>query len=92
MTSFTSTRRKDTRLTCTESLKRDRCRVSGHVSLALAYACQRGGGHVLIFNRVSTGQGKVRERATCIKGKFGPLWSKKMKVVFHPFHPTGLLE
>ena len=26
------------------------------------------------------------------RGKFGPLWSKKLKVAFHQFHPIGLLE
>ena len=27
-----------------------------------------------------------------LRGKFGPLWSKKMKNAFHQFHPIGLLE
>ena len=27
-----------------------------------------------------------------LRSKFGPLWSQKMKVVFHQFHPIGLLE
>ena len=25
-------------------------------------------------------------------GKFGPLWSEKLKRAFHQFHPNGLLE
>ena len=27
-----------------------------------------------------------------LRGKFGPLWSQKLKVAFHQFHPIGLLE
>ena len=27
-----------------------------------------------------------------LRGKFGPLWSQKLKVGFHQFHPIGLLE
>ena len=27
-----------------------------------------------------------------LRGKFGPLWSQKLKVAFHHFHPIGLLE
>ena len=27
-----------------------------------------------------------------LKGKFGPLWSQKLKVAFHQFHPIDLLE
>ena len=33
------------------------------------------------------------KRGTCIiRGKFGPLWSQKLKVAFHQFHPICLLE
>ena len=27
-----------------------------------------------------------------VRGKFGPLWRKKLKVAFHQFHPISLLE
>ena len=27
-----------------------------------------------------------------LTGKFAPLWSQKLKVVFHEFHLIGLLE
>ena len=27
-----------------------------------------------------------------LRGKFDPLWSKKLKVAFQKFHPIGLLE
>ena len=27
-----------------------------------------------------------------LRGKFGPLWSQKLNVAFHQFHPIGLLE
>ena len=27
-----------------------------------------------------------------LRGKFGTLWSQKLKVAFHQFHPIGLLE
>ena len=27
-----------------------------------------------------------------LRGKFGPLWSQKLKDAFHQFHPLGLLE
>ena len=27
-----------------------------------------------------------------LRGKFGTLWSQKLKVTFHQFHPIGLLE
>ena len=27
-----------------------------------------------------------------LRGKFGPLWSQKLKVAFQQFHPIGLLE
>ena len=27
-----------------------------------------------------------------LRDKFGPLWSQKLKVAFHQFHPIGLLE
>ena len=27
-----------------------------------------------------------------LRGKFGPLWSQKLKVAFRQFHPIGLLE
>ena len=27
-----------------------------------------------------------------LRGYFGPLWSQKLKVAFHQFHLTGLLE
>ena len=27
-----------------------------------------------------------------LRGKFGPLWSQKLKIVFRQFHPIGLLE
>ena len=34
---------------------------------------------------------RMKELRT-LRGKFGSLWSQKLKVVFHQFHPIGLLE
>ena len=36
--------------------------------------------------------GETYQRATCIKGQMWPLWSQKLKVAFHQFHPIALLE
>ena len=27
-----------------------------------------------------------------LRAKFGPLWSQKLKIAFHQFHPIGLLD
>ena len=27
-----------------------------------------------------------------LRGEIGPLWSQKLKIAFHQFHPIGLLE
>ena len=32
------------------------------------------------------------KRIRALRGKFGPLWSQKLKVAFHQFNPIGLLE
>ena len=37
--------------------------------------------------------GPVIIKGVCaLRGKFGPLWSQKLKVAFYHFHPIGLLE
>ena len=33
---------------------------------------------------------KISFELRALRGKFGPLWSQKLKVVFHQFHPTEL--
>ena len=35
--------------------------------------------------------GKGSKGVCALRGK-GPLWSQKLKVAFHQFHPIGLLE
>ena len=35
---------------------------------------------------------KDKKGVRALRGKFGPLWSQKLKVAFHQFHPIGLLE
>ena len=44
--------------------------------------------HVLILT--APAKETASERATCIKGLFGPLWSPKLKVAFHQFLLIGL--
>ena len=43
-----------------------------------------------LFNVSYTGT-KVKGESA-LWGKFGPLWSQKLKVAFHQFYPIGLLE
>ena len=35
---------------------------------------------------------KAAKGVRALRGKFGPLWSQKLKDAFHQFHPIGLLE
>ena len=42
-----------------------------------------------LFRAVNRTTGKG---GRALRGKFGPLWSQKLKVAFHQFHPIGLLE
>ena len=35
---------------------------------------------------------EIDKGVRALRGKFGPLYSQKLKVAFHQFHPIGLLE
>ena len=48
---------------------------------------------LLLFFEYVSSSGQTVQRAMCIKGQiWPPLLSQKLKVVFHQFHPIGLLE
>ena len=62
------------------------------VSLVLTYQVRKMTLALTVFKNISHLNALGSKGGRALRGKFGPLWSQKLKIAFHQFHPIGLLE